>query len=357
MASHSFQMVLPGERIFLILCTSPEVVASRVNEFLEGIVPAHSCGSQLDTDGQTILVAATVFIEFVPISLEVSIRVDDDDEGASTVVFKHPSQSDIVRFRHVTDRLIMFLQSVGLQLRMQSLATIGWFPCILDDDFNDDCDSICADVLDDEVHSCAAYGDLLQLDMESPSAIVREEAIRNLARWAATTPASHAAVAKICVESHLEALLVAGSNAPLAEVYPAASALKHVTGGISEEAWKIITSSQLWPTLEKLDSTEFPPVVGKELAIASKSLRLWNAFSQKLPAYTGEGGFSSGSTRCTDTICGDDICNDCKTSDDGVATPRMPWIASLGCPSQDLWDSEDRIVMGFPTKSHYRMKR
>jgi len=271
--------------------SSPIETSNYVRHFLDEVLPAHISGPPSVTkEGQTCHVSATVFMDYVPLGIDFC--VDVDQEGRTVVALKHPSQNDVIRFNRVFDRLVSFLQSSNLQVITSHKSNTGPARLIDDDfDFADD------DMLMDDEPSWDDRVNSVQADLESNNITLRQEAVQDLARWVATEPKSHAAVAQGFVKFQFESTLLAGKTAPLAEIYPIASALQKMSRGVSSEATDVLSNSQLYAVLNNMKLTELPPLVARELSQALQGLSLWKAYS------TGEKStdkFGSNSTRCTD---------------------------------------------------------
>lgn len=311
MATQSMAIPAAGELVAALPGSSPTQVCKFVRCFLNESLPTTISGCSLEAEEDQCHILASVFLDFVPIGVEVHCSVDN--EGTTVAVFKHPSQNDIIRFNRVLDQLMTFLRKSGLQVNATNAASAGAPAQCVDDDFE------LTDDGDDDMPSAdtePAWSEsgqrIIQADLQSSTPTLREEALRHLARWAAATTESHAAVAQCLVKSQFQSTLLAGSRASLAELYPGASALQSVSEGMSHQASEIVSNSNLFTVLDNLQLSGFPTIVANKLTSAIQSLRLWKAYSKKLGSDMPSAGteFLSASTRCTDLEPLDDLGDD-----------------------------------------------
>jgi hypothetical protein len=308
-------MSISGEHAVALPGTSPSQARNLVCCFLNEVLPAHISGPPPDAkDGQPceLSLSATVMLDFVPISMDVSINVNE--AGTTMATFAHPSQSDIVRFNCVIDRLTSFLRSSGVEVVSGRQASIDAAVKFVDDDFSDDEEDMYAegDLKEDSSTECRHK--LLQADLSSSSASLREEAFRLLARevTSSTSTAAFASVADVLVKSHLESSFLAGNMVSLAEMFPFAAVLQQISNGASQEACEILSGSPLYTVLDNLALSEYPAIITNKLQTVVQSLRLWKAYSQKLGNTKPSSGacIMTDSTRCTETDYTGDIDDD-----------------------------------------------
>jgi hypothetical protein len=269
---------------------SPAEVTTLVRRFLDKSVPAHIAEVQGELDGQPCRISAIVFMDYIPLGVEVCAFADNEAEG-TTILFKHPSQNDHVRFNRIVELLTTFLKSSNLQFA-NSVKPSG-ASHLLDDDFSDD----------DSENDGASWSDrckFVQVNLESSSAPLRQEALRYLATWAASGPQSHEGLAEIYAKLQLETIL-SGTTEQVAEMYPVAAALHHLSSGLSSQACDILCQSTLFDILSSMDMSGLPPIVSRELQPALRGLQLWKAYSSRFSTKKPvDGTFGSDSTRCSD---------------------------------------------------------
>jgi len=297
-------MLHQGECAIAILASSPKQVSDHVLYFLNNEVPTHISGLTLEpSEGQPCQLCAIVFVDYIPIQIEVSTYAEDD---RTVAVFKHPSQSDILRFHLVLERLISSLRSSNLHVTSTpQQATAASFR-MLDDDFEDEISA------DDEA-TWSERISLVEDMMSSSDASSREEALQNLARWAACDGVNKAVLADVLVKLHLKGVLPVSTATPLAEMYPVAAVLRQLSNSLSPEACDILSHSALCADLEKMYLCESAPIITRELEVTVKGLRMWKAFSKKLSPLSALQEFSSNSTTCSDMAPSDHFSDD----DDG----------------------------------------
>lgn len=283
-------MVLLGELRLAVARSSPIQVIGYVRQFMDEALLAHVEANELGH------VFATVFMDSVPLRIVVRTFADGEDV---TVVFKHPSQSDIIRFHKLYKCFVTFLQSLNMQVTTSPQAVAGAWSGLIADDFDNDDDSV-----DDDAPSWSKRVELVLADSVSSVATVREQAFQCLARWSASAPASHAAIAQSLAKyaCQLSLTLVAGS---LAEMYPASSMLKNMACGTSPEVQKILSDSELFTVLANLEVSMLPALVTGNLTLAMHSLQKVSDQKQ----HHQEADITSFSTQCTnfDSVpdCGD----------------------------------------------------
>jgi hypothetical protein len=275
-------MVLPGELRFAVPSSSPIEVIRSVRQFLDEALLAHVEANEKGT----CHVLATAFIDSVPLHIEVCAIADGEDVS---VVFKHPSQNDIIRFKQLYERFVAFFQSLNMQVTTSQQAITGAWSGLIDDDFDSDDDSVT-----DDVHSWPERVDLVLADAISSVATIREQAFQCLARWSASAPASHEAMAQGLARyaSQLGLTLLASL---LAEMYPASSMLKNVACSTSPEAQKILSDSEFFTVLTSLEVSMLPSLVTSNLTLAVQSLRKVSDEKQCREKVD----ISGNSTRCT----------------------------------------------------------
>jgi hypothetical protein len=269
-------------------------VVVAVHQFLDEALPTYVENGEKGT----CQVLATVFIDYVPLPIEVRAFADGADVS---VVFKQTTQNDVIRFKQLFDQFVAFFRSLNMKVTtlQQASARSG----LIDDDFDDSDD----ESVDDDEPSWSQRVELVLADAVSPIATMREHAFQCLARWVASAPASHAAVAEGLVKyaTQLGLTLLTG---PLAEMYPASAMLRSVACGASPEAQKLLSESTLYTLLAKLEVSTLPSLVTRELTVAVQSLQKvsnekqclipneTHCFIKKKTLPT----FASNSTRCTD---------------------------------------------------------
>jgi hypothetical protein len=265
-------------------------VANAARQFFAEKVP-----SDMSSESQTACdLKGVAFVNYCPLNIEVCISSSDQD--VTIVIFKECHQNDVILFHQLFGRFVSFLGSFGIQATTfhQTLANAGF----VEDDFDSEDDEDDEDLWSERAH-------LLQDDLESQKPAMREEALQHLARWSAAEPRSHVAVAKCLQASEAVMTLFVNPSSTLAEMFPAASALKNVVRNASEEVCKDLCASQLSVVLQDLRMSHLPPVVARELKVAVEAIQLWEVFSKKFPK-NGCGGdgltgdFGSNSTRCSD---------------------------------------------------------
>jgi len=281
---------------------------------------------------------ATVFMDSVPLPIEVCTLADGED---AIVVFKHPSQSDIIRFHKLYEWFVAFFQSLNLQATTSQQTIAGAWSRLIDDDFDSDDDSV-----DDDVPSWSERVDFVFADAVSSIATIREQAFQCLARWSASAPASHAAVAQGLAKyaSQLGWTLLAS---PLAEMYPASSMLKNVACGTSPEVQKIISDSELFTVLASLEMSMLPSLVTSNLSMAVQNLRKVSDEKQCHQKADISTRCTSDSTRCTslDSLpnWGDIMSDNSETSSLGAM--------KRGCKLSGMQDST--FVMEVPERLQF----
>jgi hypothetical protein len=279
-------MLPPSDFKTTVSGTTPKEVCDAVHGFLVKEFPADISTRPLcDEQKQGFQVSATVFVDFIPVRVEVYAMPDGAFDVALS--FNHPSQKDIVRFNCLVEHSIAFLQSQGMQIGTSKKMGLN---------------QLIDDVPEDQELSWKERVEVVQDNMASDCAMLREESLQYLARWADLSPACHTAVANVFVKSKFEERLLAAASTPLplAELYPAISALHSVSCATSPEACDILCSAPICAALKTLTSSELPPIVASKLAVAVQSLQLWNAFSPKLSDEKITRDMGSNSTRCTD---------------------------------------------------------
>jgi len=240
-------------------------------------------------------VVAAVFLDFVAIDIEVCTSAGND-LNTTVVEFKDLSHNDIMRFRRIFDSLVAFLQKADLRLANIRMTLTGAWLRPIDDDFLFDDDN------DGDDDGWATRVKSMWNDISSSNMQLREEGFQHLARWAASTPASHQEIARGFANFQFGASIFADPKSSLAGMYPAASALRNVSCGMCTDACDVLASAPSFTMLEKLEVSELPPLVAQELTMAMKGMRLWKAYSLKCPAKaTASSNQCSASTRCTDT--------------------------------------------------------
>jgi hypothetical protein len=214
-----------------------------------------------------------------------------DGEDVIVVFKQNSSQSDIIRFHKLYERFVAFFQTLNgnVQAPTSQQTIAGARSGLIDDDFDSDDDSV-----DDDLPSWSKRVDLVLADAVSSVATIREQAFQCLARWSATAPASHEAMARGLTRyaSHLGLTLLASS---LAEMCPASSMLRNLACGSSPEAQKILSNSELFAVLASLEMSIPSSLVAMNLTMAMQSLRKVSDEKQRHQ----EADTSGNSTRCT----------------------------------------------------------
>lgn len=146
-------------------------------------------------------------------------------------------------------------------------------------------------------------------DFDSTSADMREEAIRNCARWAASTPACHVALAKALSarSEDIGQIFFAKHQAPLTEMYPMAASLRSLTCGPSVEAKRVLCKSLLVNTIctNKLAVNGLPPLVSQELSLTQQCMQ--KPVKKTKPAAVA---FLSNTSTCCPDISASKLCDD-----------------------------------------------
>jgi hypothetical protein len=308
---------LASELRIAVSKTSRSNVAHIIRHFLDAKVASHSVA------WQACDISSVVFLDFVPLSIEISLTASNEDETIATL--KHSKQNDVILMHQFFWQLVDFLRSSGLAcVTSTSSESAG----LMDDDFDLEDDDMwlkmtcgLSDLNSFRLAEDALWSErveLVQVDMTSRSADVREEALQHLARWTASEPGSHKACAKYLQESQVVTTIFANSSTSLTELYPAAAALKNVVVGDPAEICDSLCVSKLFIVLQSLRMSELPPIVARELAIVVEASKLWIAHRagdecKKLSGDT----IDSNSTRCTDAGTIYDF-------DDDVSEPDRP---------------------------------
>lgn len=263
-------VTLPGD-LSIVVAEPLQVVMTQVRRFLDETLPSENFWPPKVCDDQAQNVSMTVFVDYIPLKIEMCIYANGKD--SSTVVLRHPSQSDIVRFRRVFEQLVAFIQKSGLCVKPPRQDQVDGIPCavqLLDDDsdFTDD------ESADDE----STWSDRVEFALagiDSGSAQVREQAFKSLAHWAGASPASHVALAQCLVKrvAGIEAMLLARPPAPVVETYLLAASLRRLACGGSTQANKILSNSVIVNLFGKAAMLDLPWFVSSELATANDCLR------------------------------------------------------------------------------------
>jgi len=251
-----------------VLESSEMEVEDKVRSFLNKELPANVSGLAPESKhGETRHLEATVFMDFIPLSIDICIFSPNGvDETA--VVLLDLSQGDVICFNRFVERLTTFLMSTGLRIVAPHHGAAGIRTGLVDDDFGDMQD----DMSTDDHLSWPERVELVLADVNSPNAAVREEAFQCLARWAVSAPSSREEVANGLAKHG--AKLFANPLSSLAETYPVASALRAMTCGTSPGACKIISNSNLFTALRTMKVSEFPPLVAHELLMTAQNLQV-----------------------------------------------------------------------------------
>jgi hypothetical protein len=228
---------------------------------------------------------------YAPVDIEICLHAGED---VTIGIVKHSKQNDPILFNRVFECLIDSLQSYGLKVTTGSEGLAR--PGVIDDDFSFDDDeetSTGDDLWSERV-------ELVQADIDSPHAAFREEALQHLARWAGAEPASHEAVARGIAKSKIATQLFTSPSASLAEMYPAAAALRNVVSSAQTEICESLCASPLFEVLTNLKVKQLPPVVASELTLAIDGLKLWSQYSKEFGCGVAPIIGSNASTCCPD---------------------------------------------------------
>jgi hypothetical protein len=279
-----------------VLECSAIVVANYTRHFFDEKVPSCVSTSSTSRDMKTV-----AFVGYVALNIEICISSYQD---VAIVIFKESKQNDVILLQQLFGQFVSFLRSSGLQATTmhQTLMNAG----VVEDEF--DLESDIDDAMRDALWSERV--DLVKGDLESHNGAMREEAFQHLARWAASEPKSHRAVAKCLQASKVVITLFVNPSATLAEMFPAASALKNVTQHASPALYMDLCASPLFDVLQNIRTAELPPLVVRELEVAVDAIQLWGAYEKWLSRKAKKKSskivaermseFSSDSTRCTD---------------------------------------------------------
>jgi hypothetical protein len=264
--------------------------------FLDKDLPAEVVGPSLR--GDDWFLSGTIFLDFVPVSVEVCIVAEASD--SSIIVLKHPSRNDAMRFHHFFKLLIHFLGSFSFKVMSLHQAGSDGLPgqaALIHDDFSDFASEDTS--WDDKVECMLA-------DARSRNMEIREEALRSLARWSSSTqsdeveaaPESHEQIAQGFVEEAVlfEEILFSRPPASLAERYPVAAALRSIAGGSSSKARATLSKSSVLSSIDKQTLSQLPTIVARELSAALRALQMDKVSNPN----TTERDFASVSTKCTD---------------------------------------------------------
>lgn len=262
---------VPVDFAITLLGSSPMDVAMSCRMFLDTQLPASV--SKLPCDrGQKWHVKAIVFVDSVPLTIE--LRISEAPVGGASVAINHSSRSDVVRFRRVCEMLVNSLRASGFKVADRDgiccVAPSGTWAGLVDDDFEDDSPE----------KKAASWRERVELamdDFDSNNAVVREETIQTLARWAVSAPASHLTIANgLSKRSDKVGLIFfSKSRAPLTKMYPMAAALRSLACNSSAEVNVVLRNSPLPRLLNKYKRlvTGLPPLVAGELISVSGSLQ------------------------------------------------------------------------------------
>lgn len=265
-SASTVDMPLPGD-IAIVLSAPLNDVISRTRQLLAEGVPAVTSWVQPQK------VSATVFVDYVPVEIEICISAEGPGADSSTVALRHCSSSDIVRFKRVFECLVRFFESEGLHITAPQQSQMGAFSVatqLVDDvlDFTDE----------ESVADESSWSERIELALggvDAGSAEVREQTFRTLVHWAAFSPTSHVAMSHCLAKraSGIEQMFHAQSPAPVSETYPVAALLSSLACGQSLEAKDILSKSVFAKLSNKTPMVHLPWFVSAELAKASQGLQ------------------------------------------------------------------------------------
>jgi hypothetical protein len=250
---------------FAIVSSSTSEVAKALRVYLEEVVPSDFASLEIDAEkSYKWQVTGTIFVDLVALAVEVSVKTCDDEVSVSVT---HTSRNDPIRFKSLLKQLIAFLQARGLQTS-SNLPVSNAQPRMLDDDdFG----------FSDEEEEETAWEEIIQPVLQDARSLrreVREEAMRVIAQWASSSPASHEALARALVDcgTELSTLFRTSSHASSAETYPFAVAMRNVSQGCSAETRSKMLRSPLSTMMDPESKPCVPAVVAKEYKMAMQAL-------------------------------------------------------------------------------------
>lgn len=301
----------------LIPGTSPRQVAMSCRLFLDSKLPSSVAKLPCEA-GQIWRVEATVFVDYVPLNIELC--TSEASDGATCVTMRHSSRNDVVLFKRVSQLFADFLSSAGLKVMLATGASINMFSekqvGLVDDDFADFLD---VDSTEAEHASWSQRVNLAWLDFDSRNTALHKDAIHSLARLAASAPESHPALAEGLADrsSTVVGIFFAKEASPVTEMYPMASLLRCLACGDSAEANMILRKSAFAQKLDKYKHmvANLPPIVSREMGLAVERLQ-----EHLAPKYISQQDnfLSSASTRCPDMSNTQSLADDSTT---GSFTP------------------------------------
>jgi hypothetical protein len=213
-------------------------------------------------------VSATVFVDFVPLTIEACTYAAAG--GVTSLDLKH-EQSDAVRFKRVCDKLVAFLRSSGMHASTAQDAAanvpLAAKAKLVDDDaaFMDDLST------EDPEASWNDRVELVMADLDSQRSYIRELAAQSMARWATSSTASHVSLAQGFADRAEKFAIDYFGNpqAPLVELYPLAATLRCVACGGISEAYAILSQSPIAATIQRFKAEASAwalPIVAKEMS-------------------------------------------------------------------------------------------
>jgi hypothetical protein len=248
---------------FSVISSSTSKVAKTLREYFEDVVPSDFASLELDAEKpHKWHVTGIVFIDFIPLCVEVCVKASDAEISVSV---SHTSHNDTIRFNGMFKQMLGFLKARGLQVSSNLPDNSFRHRLVDDDDFG---------FSDDEEPT---WDEKVQPVMEDTTSIrveVRSEAFRAIAQWASTTPASHETIANSFIDraAELSLLFGASSRASVAETYPFAVAMRKLCEGCSVQARDKMLQSPLSTMMEPASKPRVIAVVAHEYNMAMKAL-------------------------------------------------------------------------------------
>jgi hypothetical protein len=249
---------------FAVVSSSTSEVAKALRAYLEEVVPSDFASLDIDAEkSYKWQVNGTIFVDYVPLAVEVSVKTGDDETSVCVI---HTTHNDRIRFTSMLKQMIAFLRARGLQTAGNLPVSNLQARLLDDDDFG---------FSDDEEEP--TWEEKIQPVLEDTCSVrreVREEAMRIMAQWASSSPASHEALASGFVErgAELSTLFRASSPASSAETYPFSVAMRSLSQGCSAESRSKLLQSPLSTMMDPDSKPCVPAVVAKEYKMAMQAL-------------------------------------------------------------------------------------
>lgn len=279
----------------VVQSSTPMQVAMSCRMFLDSKVIASV--SKLPCEkGDTWRVLASVFSDYIPVDIELSTSAGAD--ATTVILMKHTSRNDVVRFKRVSGSLVENLRSSGFEVqRASSEEPLSKKAGLVDDDFDDFSDDTSSD---EEETSWLERVKLALTDFDARNSAIRELAVQSLARWAASAPECHLALAQGLADRSewVTKVFFAKRPAPLTEMYPMVATLRSLVCSESAEVNAVLRKSALAKLMLKYMPLVggLPPLVASELMIVVQNIQ-----EAPLKGYSTQpvADFSTASTCCT----------------------------------------------------------